>query len=75
MSSRSAGRSWSTTTSTRASGTSRPTFSEDGDPVDALARWYMDRNVTVPCATRVQNDVDWDAYLLQLARRRAAQPA
>jgi benzoyl-CoA reductase subunit C len=38
---------------------------EDGDPLDALARWYMDRNVTVPCATRVQNDVDWDVYLLQ----------
>jgi benzoyl-CoA reductase/2-hydroxyglutaryl-CoA dehydratase subunit BcrC/BadD/HgdB len=39
--------------------------SETGDPVDALARWYMDRNVTVPCATRVQNDVDWDDYLLR----------
>jgi benzoyl-CoA reductase subunit C len=39
--------------------------SEAGDPVDALARWYMDRNVTVPCATRVQNDVDWDDYLLR----------
>jgi benzoyl-CoA reductase subunit C len=38
---------------------------EDGDPVDALTRWYFDRNVTVPCATRVQNDVDWDDYLLR----------
>jgi benzoyl-CoA reductase subunit C len=38
---------------------------EGGDPVDALTRWYFDRNVTVPCATRVQNSVDWDAYLLR----------
>jgi bcr-type benzoyl-CoA reductase subunit C len=38
---------------------------EAGGPVDGLARWYMERNVTVPCATRVQNDVDWDDYLLK----------
>jgi benzoyl-CoA reductase subunit C len=38
---------------------------DDDDPVDALTRWYFDRNVTVPCATRVQNSVDWDTYLLQ----------
>jgi benzoyl-CoA reductase subunit C len=38
---------------------------EDDDPVDALTRWYFDRNVTVPCATRVQNNVDWDTYLLK----------
>jgi bcr-type benzoyl-CoA reductase subunit C len=38
---------------------------DDDDPVDALTRWYFDRNVTVPCATRVQNNVDWDTYLLQ----------
>jgi benzoyl-CoA reductase subunit C len=37
---------------------------EAGDPLDALTDWYFDRNVTVPCATRVQNDVDWDQYLL-----------
>jgi benzoyl-CoA reductase/2-hydroxyglutaryl-CoA dehydratase subunit BcrC/BadD/HgdB len=30
-----------------------------------LTRWYFDRNVTVPCATRVQNNVDWDTYLLK----------
>lgn len=38
---------------------------DDADPLDALTRWYFDRNVTVPCATRVQNSVDWDAYLLR----------
>ena len=37
---------------------------EDGDPFDALVRWYFARNVTVPDATRVQNDVDWDRFLL-----------
>ncbi len=36
---------------------------EDIDPVDALAQWYFDRNVNVPCGTRVQHDADWDAYL------------
>ncbi|MFZ0973216.1 MAG: 2-hydroxyacyl-CoA dehydratase family protein [Solirubrobacteraceae bacterium] len=35
-----------------------------GDPLDALTEWYFDRNVTVPCATRVQNNVDWDRFLL-----------
>jgi benzoyl-CoA reductase/2-hydroxyglutaryl-CoA dehydratase subunit BcrC/BadD/HgdB len=45
---------------------------EDTDPVDALAHWYMERNVTVPCATRVQNDVDWDTYLLQALERTGA---
>ena len=34
------------------------------DPLDALTEWYFDRNVTVPCATRVQNNVDWDRFLL-----------
>ena len=38
---------------------------EDGDPVDALTRWYFDRNTKVPCATRAQNNVDWESYLLQ----------
>ena len=37
---------------------------EDGDPFDALVRWYFDRNVKVPDATRAQNDVNWDQWLL-----------
>jgi bcr-type benzoyl-CoA reductase subunit C len=45
---------------------------EDGDPVDGLASWYMERNVTVPCATRVQNDVDWDDYLLRSLKETGA---
>jgi bcr-type benzoyl-CoA reductase subunit C len=38
---------------------------DEGDPIDALAEWYLARNTGVPCPTRVQNDVDWDAYLLK----------
>jgi benzoyl-CoA reductase subunit C len=38
---------------------------EVGDPVDALTRWYFDRNTKVPCATRAQKNVDWESYLLQ----------
>jgi len=45
---------------------------EDGDPFDALARWYFARNVTVPDATRVQNDVDWDRYLLDSLEKSGA---
>ena len=46
---------------------------ETGDPVEALARWYLDRNTGVPCPTRVQNDVDWDAYLIDAMRREKAE--
>ena len=38
---------------------------DQGDPIDALAEWYLARNTGVPCPTRVQNNVDWDAYLLK----------
>lgn len=45
---------------------------ETGDPIAGLARWYLDRNTGVPCPTRVQNNVDWDAYLLDaVAEERA----
>jgi len=37
---------------------------EDADPFDALALWYLDRNVSAPCGTRVQRNVDWDSYLI-----------
>ncbi len=37
---------------------------EDIDPFAALAAWYLDRNVSAPCATRVQRDVDWQSYLV-----------
>ena len=45
---------------------------DGGDPMDALAKWYMDRNTGVPCPTRVQNNVDWDGYLLDAMRKEKA---
>ncbi|HEY0620042.1 MAG TPA: 2-hydroxyacyl-CoA dehydratase family protein [Kribbella sp.] len=46
---------------------------ETGDPLDALARWYSQRNVTIPCPTRVQQDADWDVYLVDAVRRSGAE--
>lgn len=37
---------------------------EDIDPFDALAAWYLERNISAPCGTRVQRDVDWESYLI-----------
>ena len=45
---------------------------ESSDPVSALVQWYFDRNVTVPCATRAQKDVDWEVYLSQSLERSGA---
>lgn len=45
---------------------------ESGDPIDGLAHWYLARNTGVPCPTRVQNDVDWDAFLLKAMREEKA---
>jgi benzoyl-CoA reductase/2-hydroxyglutaryl-CoA dehydratase subunit BcrC/BadD/HgdB len=46
--------------------------SPEGDPMDALATWYMARNTGVPCPTRVQNDVDWDGFLLNAMKEERA---
>jgi benzoyl-CoA reductase subunit C len=46
---------------------------ETGDPIEAIARWYAQRNVNIPCPTRVQQDVDWDAYLIGAVRRSGAE--
>lgn len=45
----------------------------DGEPIDALAEWYLARNTGVPCPTRVQNNVDWDGFLLKAMEREKAQ--
>lgn len=45
---------------------------EGGDPIDALAEWYMARNTNVPCPTRVQNNVDWDGFLLKAVEQERA---
>lgn len=46
---------------------------EDDDPIAALAEWYMARNTRVPCPTRVQNNVDWDGYLIDAVKNEKAQ--
>jgi bcr-type benzoyl-CoA reductase subunit C len=46
---------------------------DEGDPLDALARWYLDRNVTVPCPTRAQRDVDWEDYLMTSLEQSGAE--
>jgi benzoyl-CoA reductase subunit C len=46
--------------------------SDTAEPMDALAEWYLARNTGVPCPTRVQNDVDWDAFLLDAMRKEQA---
>ena len=46
---------------------------EDGDPLAAVARWYQQRNVNIPCPTRVQQDADWDSWLLGAVRRSGAE--
>jgi bcr-type benzoyl-CoA reductase subunit C len=39
--------------------------SEVDEPIEALTRWYFDRNTNVPCATRAQKTVDWEKYLVR----------
>jgi bcr-type benzoyl-CoA reductase subunit C len=46
---------------------------ETGDPLAALGGWYAERNVNVPCPTRVQQDADWDEYLMQAVERSGAE--
>jgi benzoyl-CoA reductase subunit C len=46
--------------------------SEEGDPMEALTRWYFDRNTRVPCSTRAQTTVDWEDYLLKSMRNSRA---
>jgi bcr-type benzoyl-CoA reductase subunit C len=46
---------------------------ESGDPIEAIARWYAQRNVNIPCPTRVQQDADWDAYLIGAVRSSGAE--
>jgi benzoyl-CoA reductase subunit C len=46
---------------------------ESGDPMEALGRWYSERNVNIPCPTRVQRDVDWDTWLVDAVRRSGAE--
>jgi bcr-type benzoyl-CoA reductase subunit C len=46
---------------------------EVGDPLTALAQWYLARNLKVPCPTRVDQKADWETYLLDAMDRAKAQ--
>ena len=46
---------------------------ETGDPVKALVKWYLGRNTTIPCPTRLDPKVDWDGWLLNSVQRAGAQ--
>lgn len=45
---------------------------ESPDPLEALTRWYFDRNTNVPCSTRAQTTVDWEDYLTRSLENSAA---
>jgi benzoyl-CoA reductase/2-hydroxyglutaryl-CoA dehydratase subunit BcrC/BadD/HgdB len=38
---------------------------EVGDPVDAITRWYLERDINQPCPTRVKHEVNWEDRLLE----------
>ena len=44
----------------------------DGDPLAALAQWYVDRDATVPCPTRVLSRTSWATYLADQVRATGA---
>jgi len=44
-----------------------------GDPLRALARWYIQRNWGAPCPTRIDPDTDWDGWLLNAVRSSGAR--
>lgn len=48
-------------------------IAEEGDPLDAIARWYLDKNVKVPCPTRADGKSDWDEFLVRDIRRTGAE--
>jgi len=46
---------------------------ETGDPLSALAKWYLQRNLKVPCPTRVDQNADWETYLLDAMAKSKAE--
>lgn len=44
-----------------------------GDPLDALANWYLVRNQKLPCPTRADAKADWDGYLVKAVGEARAQ--
>ena len=46
---------------------------EQGDPVKAIASWYLNRNFAAPCPTRLDPGIDWDGWLLNAVKTSGAQ--
>jgi benzoyl-CoA reductase/2-hydroxyglutaryl-CoA dehydratase subunit BcrC/BadD/HgdB len=46
---------------------------EDGDPVEALACWYLERDRTAPCPTRVKHETDWEDTLVEAVEASGAE--
>ena len=52
-----------------------PDAGTTADPLDALTAWYFQRNVTVPCGTRAQKNVDGPETLVRAIRASGARGA
>jgi benzoyl-CoA reductase subunit C len=46
---------------------------DGGDPVEALARWYLERDRTAPCPTRVKHETDWEDTLVDAVEASGAE--
>lgn len=42
-------------------------------PIEAMARWYLDKNRKLPCPTRTMQGIDWEDYLLGEVERSQAR--
>jgi benzoyl-CoA reductase subunit C len=45
----------------------------DGDPVEALADWYLDRDAVAPCPTLVKHESDWETTLVEAVESSGAE--
>jgi benzoyl-CoA reductase/2-hydroxyglutaryl-CoA dehydratase subunit BcrC/BadD/HgdB len=43
------------------------------DPVEALTRWYLQRDAAVPCPTRVKHETDWEDHLVHAVEASGAE--
>ncbi len=48
-------------------------IAEDVDPAEAIGRWYLQRDVNMPCPTRVKHDTDWEDHLVRSVEASGAQ--
>lgn len=46
---------------------------ENGEPIAAMASWYLARNKRVPCPTRSAREYDWDEFLVDAVSASSAQ--